>query len=345
MRIIVLAGGASSERGVSLASAQCVSRALREGRHSVTVLDPGLGWTEIDPARAPSRESSEYRRLPDDRALKLLAGADIVFSVLHGGQGEDGTIHAVLDLLEVPYAGSPPLSSAIAMDKVTSKRLFASAGVPTPEYLILEAADRQDWPARLESGIERLGLPMIVKPATEGSTVGLSKARTFEESLKAAELAAAYGSHVLVERFIEGRELTVGVLGSVPLPVLEIVVPGELYDFEAKYRSHDNEYICPAQIDPETAERAQQLALKAFEVLGLQDYARLDFRLDNSGGLWCMEANNQPGMTDSSLLPKEAEVLGLDLRALLERIISKALERFNASNKQPPRVSEPSDEE
>ena len=334
MKIIVLAGGDSSEREVSLTSAQFVTRALRRGKHQVTVIDPGLDWTKIDPARAPSLDSSERHRLPDQESLRLLAGTDIVFSVLHGGQGEDGTIHALLDLLGVPYVGSPPGPSAIAMDKVTSKRLFTSAGVPTPEYLILETADRGDWPAVLETGIDRLRLPVIVKPATQGSTVGLSKAGTFEESLEAAELAANYGSQVVVERFIEGRELTVGVLGCVPLPVLEIVVPGELYDFEAKYHSRNNLYICPAQIDSETAERAQQYALKAFEVIGLKDYARLDFRLDNSGGLWCTEANNQPGMTDSSLFPKAAKVLGLDLRAVLERIISSALTRFNTSNKQ-----------
>ncbi len=334
MKVIVLAGGQSSERQVSLASAVCAARALREAKHRVTVLDPGLGWAQIDPAGAPSLKTGEIPRLPDEKSLRLLAETDMVFSVLHGGQGEDGTIHALLELLGVPYAGSPPGPSAIAMDKVTSKRLFTSAHVPTPEYLVFEAEDKEDWPAALETGIDRLGLPLIIKPATQGSTVGLSKAGSFEESLKAVELAATYGSQVLVERFIEGRELTVGVLGRVPLPVLEIVVPGGLYDFKAKYHSHDNKYICPAQIDSETAERAQQFALKAFNVIGLKDYSRLDFRLDESGGLWCIEANNQPGMTDNSLFPKAAKVLGLDLKDVLERIISTALARFDDSHKQ-----------
>ncbi|MBN2288626.1 MAG: D-alanine--D-alanine ligase [Candidatus Glassbacteria bacterium] len=330
MKVIILAGGDSSEREISLASARCAALALSEGKHRVTVMDPGLGWMVIDPASASSLGRSPARPLPDEDSLGLLAAADIVFSVLHGGPGEDGTIHAVLELLGVPYAGSPVGPSAIAMNKVTSKRLFAAAGVPTPEYLVLEAEDREHWPEVLEHGTGRLGLPLIVKPAAQGSTVGLSKCSNLAQCLKAAELAAGYGPQVVVERFIDGRELTVGILGEVPLPVLEIVVPGGFYDYRAKYQSHDNQYICPARIDPAVSARAQHYALEAFKVLGLKDYSRLDFRLDESGGLWCIEANNQPGMTDSSLFPKAAKVLGLDLRAVLERIIHLALERFQA---------------
>jgi D-alanine-D-alanine ligase len=327
MKVIVLAGGDSSEREVSLASARCVAKALVDGKHRVTVLDPGLGWTEIDPANAPSPNSGRAGSLPDRENLKLLTEAEIVFSVLHGGSGENGIINAVLELLGVPYAGSPPGPSAIAMDKVTSKRLFAAADVPTPEYEVLDIADKAEWAGLLERCIERFGLPLIIKPPAEGSTVGLSKSDSLEESLQAAKLAATYGPQVLVERFIEGRELTVGILGEVPLPVLEVVIPGGFYDFKAKYQSHDNQYICPAEIDPETAGLAQRYALEAFNVLGLKDYSRIDFRLDNSGGLWCIEANNLPGMTDSSLFPKAAKVLGLDLRAVIERIIAGALER------------------
>ena len=168
--------------------------------------------------------------------------------------------------------------------------------------------------------------------AGEGSTVGLSKAGDFDQALAAVELAAGLSSLILVEEFIEGRELTVGVLLGEALPVLEVVVPGGFYDYEAKYRSHENRYICPAEIEEAVAGSARRLALAAFEILGLRDFARIDFRLDSRGGLWCLEANNQPGMTDSSLLPKAARVIGLDLTGLLERIIKNVQARNCRNN-------------
>ena len=162
--------------------------------------------------------------------------------------------------------------------------------------------------------------------------MGLTKAKTLDQVYEAVELAASLSRQVLVEKFIAGRELTVGVLGDEALPVLEVVIPGGFYDFEAKYHSQENKYICPVEIDTEVAERVQQLALEAFHVLGLDDYARIDFRLDENNELWCLEANNQPGMTDHSLLPKAALVTGLDLTALLERLIKNSLTRFRSGH-------------
>ena len=329
MKVTVLAGGVSAEREVSLNSATCVAQALEKGGHQATVLDPGAGWSVIDPAAAPKESSRANSGLPGPEGIAVLKGGDLVINVLHGGQGEDGTLQAVLELLEVPYAGSRPAACAAAMDKVMAKRLFAAADVPTPDYLALSGDRKDGWRTRLEPFLKKIGYPVIVKPAGEGSTVGLTKAGDFDQALAAVELAAGLSAQVLVEEFIEGRELTVGVLDSEALPVLEVVVPGGFYDYEAKYRSHENRYICPAEIEQPVAERARRLALAAFEVLGLQDFARIDFRLDPRGGLWCLEANNQPGMTDSSLLPKAARVIGLDLTGLLERIIKNVQARYS----------------
>jgi len=328
MKIAVLAGGISAERKVSLGSAACVARALGGSGHDVVVIDPGLGWRAIDPVSAPAEPAGPSCGLPGEEGLAQLQKVDVVFNTLHGGQGEDGTLNAVLELLGLPYTGGRPGACAAAMNKVVSKRLFTAAGVPTPDYEVLTSSHRELWPGQIEAAAGRFGLPLIVKPAEEGSTVGLSKVASREELAPAVEKAAALSRQVLIERYIAGRELTVGILAGRALPVLEVVVPGGFYDYQAKYLSHDNRYICPAQIEEESARRAQRHAEAAFEVLGLEDYARIDFRLDPEGGLWCLEANNQPGMTDSSLLPKAALVIGLDLTALLERIIKNALSRF-----------------
>lgn len=330
MKVTVLAGGTSAEREVSLNSALCVVQALRKNGHTVTVLDPGTGWREIDPGTAPPATPQKICGLPEAGEKDILTSGDIVFNVLHGGQGENGTVCAVLELLGVPYVGGGPGASAAAMDKVVSKRLFSAVGVPVPDYFVLNRPLKNQWQSLIEAGIDKVGLPAVVKPSEEGSTVGLTKAETLEQVYEAVELAAKLSRQVLVEKFIEGRELTVGVLGDEALPVLEVVIPGGFYDFEAKYHSQENKYICPAEIDSGVAERAQQLALEAFHVLGLEDYARIDFRVDKNNGLWCLEANNQPGMTDHSLLPKAALVTGLDLTALLERLIKNALTRFRS---------------
>ena len=330
MKVTVLAGGTSAEREVSLNSASCVVGALKENGHAVTVLDPGDRWSEINPGTAPAATQQKLCGLPEPGGKDILTSGDIVVNVLHGGRGEDGTVCSVLELLGVPYVGSNPGASAAAMDKVASKRLFSAAEVPVPDYFVLNRLQKQHWQNLIRAGIEKVGLPVVVKPAEEGSTVGMTKAGTLEKVYQAVDLASGLSRQVLVEKFIEGREFTVGVLCEQALPVLEVVVPGGFYDFEAKYRSQETRYICPAEIDAEVAERAQRLALDAFHVLGLDDYARIDFRLDSNNGLWCLEANNQPGMTDHSLLPKAALVTGLDLTALLERLIKNALTRFRS---------------
>lgn len=328
MKVAVLAGGASAERGVSLGSGKAVRDALRQAGHEADILDPGSGWKVVEPDSVPSSVKRTSCGLPGSEGTNVLTSVDIVFNTLHGGQGEDGTVNAVLELLGVPYAGSRPAACAEAMDKAVSKMLFSQVGVPTPDYVLLDSMRKKLWEDALREAAERFGLPLIIKPAEEGSTFGLTKVESTDQLYPAAETAAKYSRRVVVEKFIPGRELTVGVLAGEALPLLEIVVPGGFYDFDAKYRSNENKYICPAEVDPETAASAQGFALRAFDVLGLLDYSRIDFRLDEQGGLWCLEANNQPGMTGSSLFPKAAAAEGLDLSALLEKIIASALSRL-----------------
>lgn len=328
MKVVVLAGGVSAEREISLASGKAVRETLRNAGHEADIVDPGSGWKVVEPHEVPLEANRTSCGLPGGEGTGLLTAADIVFNTLHGGQGEDGTVNAVLELLGVPYVGGKPAACAAAMDKATSKMLFSQAGVPTPDYILLDGWNRGLWTDSLAEAAGRFGLPLVVKPAEEGSTVGLTKVESDDQLFPAAEEAARFSRRVVVEKFIAGRELTVGVVADEALPVLEVIVPGGLYDFEAKYRSHDNKYICPAEIDPEVAEEAQKFALLAFDLLGLLDYSRIDFRLDDRGGLWCLEANNQPGMTSSSLLPKAAAVSGLELPGLLEKIIASALSRY-----------------
>lgn len=330
MKITVLAGGTSTEREVSLGSAACVVDALRKRGHTVLAVDPGQDWNEFDPSSAPAVLENGRIGLPGPGAVKLLAASEIVLVIMHGGQGEDGTVQTILELAGAPYVGSPPGPSAAAMDKVVSKRLFSSVGVPTPPYLLLDSREKGSWETSLDEALPEIGLPAIVKPADQGSTIGLTKAQSRGEILAAAEKSAGFCRRTLVETFVPGRELTVGVVAGEALPVLEIVVPGGLYDYEAKYKTGSNRYICPAEIDPSVAGLAQRYAIEAFRALGLEDMARIDFMLDRDNRLWCLEANNQPGMTDSSLLPKAALVLGLDLGALLERLIAHAIERRRA---------------
>ncbi len=328
MKVAVLAGGVSAEREVSLGSGKEVRDALRQLGHDVNLIDPGSGWQVVEPDEVSAKVERTSCGLPGGEGTAVLTSVDIVFNTLHGGQGEDGTVNSVLELLGVPYAGSHPAACADAMDKAVSKMLFSQVGVPTPDYVLLDSRRKELWDDSLREAADRFGLPLIIKPAEEGSTFGLTKAETADQLYPAAETAAKFSRRVVVEKFIPGRELTVGVLAGEALPLLEIVIPGGFYDFDAKYRSSDNQYICPADVDQDTAARAGQFALRAFDVLGLLDYSRIDFRLDDEGGLWCLEANNQPGMTGSSLFPKSAAAVGLDLGGLLEKIIVSALARY-----------------
>ncbi|HYU52384.1 MAG TPA: D-alanine--D-alanine ligase [Gemmatimonadaceae bacterium] len=331
MKITVLMGGTSSERNVSLASGIRITSALRERGHDVTALDPARGVISASEERAlstgnvgtepPSLESlskfAEGTFLPNLTSMKEVKDADVVFLALHGGQGEDGTIQALLDMAHVKYTGSGHLASALAMDKDLSKRLFRAAEVNTADWLMA--------PATIEQVEGILSLPVVVKPSKQGSTVGLTVVKKRADLAPAIEEAAKYDDEVMIERFVPGRELTVGVLGDIALPVGEIIAKHEIYDYECKYTPGMAREEFPAKISREATERIQQQALAAFKALKLGGCARIDFRLTSEGEFYCLEANTLPGMTELSLIPQGAAAMGITFPELCERIVRLAL--------------------
>jgi D-alanine-D-alanine ligase len=261
------------------------------------------------------------------RAIPSQQDAEVVFLGLHGGQGEDGTFQAVLDLAGVPYTGSGHLASALAMDKDLSKKLFRAAGVPTPDWWMVHRTNQRTWRERdyATHVVSALGLPLIVKPSKQGSTVGLSLVKSVDALAAAIAEAFQYDDEVMLESFVPGRELTVGILGDTALPVGEIIPKHELYDYECKYTAGMAEEIFPADISEIQRIQAQDLALMAFESLKLSGYARIDFRMTEDGTLYCLEANTLPGMTELSLIPQAAAAAGISFPELCERIVNLAL--------------------
>jgi D-alanine-D-alanine ligase len=256
--------------------------------------------------------------LPNLTTMKEITGADVVFLGLHGGQGEDGTIQALLDMAGVKYTGSGHLASALAMDKDLSKKLFRAADVKTADWLMT--------PVTIEQVEGILGLPVVVKPSKEGSTVGLSLVKKREDLEPAITEALRFDNEVMIERFVPGRELTVGVLGDIALPVGEIIPKHEIYDYECKYTAGMAVEEFPAKISPEATERVQSQALAAFKALKLRGCARIDFRLTAEGEFYCLEANTLPGMTELSLIPQGAAAMGISFPDFCERVAKLALE-------------------
>ena len=330
MKIAVLFGGTSEERDVSIASAAQVIPALRSLGHEVVAVDTASGRL-TGPAEQRLLTSGVGPEPPSGAALAGMKrgapalaaetadmhGVDVVFLALHGGAGEDGRIQAVLDLAGLPYTGSNHIASATAMDKDLSKRLFRAAGVPTAEWRMA--------PVTAAEIAAALGWPVVVKPNKQGSTVGLSVVRAPAALAAALALAQRFDDEVMVERFIAGRELTVGVLEGRALPVGEIIAPGEVFDYQAKYQAGGAREIFPADLPPEITARAQELAVRAHRALKLGSYSRIDFRMDAQGHIWCLEANSLPGMTAASLLPQAARAAGIGFPALLERICKAAM--------------------
>ena len=331
MKITVLMGGTSSERNVSLASGIRIVQALRSRGHDVIPMDPARGVISASEERElstgrvgtepPSLESlakfAEGTFLPNLTGMKEITEADVAFLALHGGQGEDGTIQALLDMAHVKYTGSGLLASALAMDKDLSKKLFRTEGVKTADWLMAPVTTEQ------VEGI--LGLPVVVKPSKQGSTVGLSVVKRRAKLAAAIEEAGKYDDEVMVEQFVPGRELTVGILGDVALPVGEIISKHEIYDYECKYTAGMAREEFPAKLSKEATEKVQQQALLAFRALKLRGYARIDFRLTSEGEFYCLEANTLPGMTELSLIPQGAAAMGISFPELCERIVRLAL--------------------
>jgi D-alanine-D-alanine ligase len=331
LKITVLMGGASAERDVSLASGLRVAQALGARGHHVTALDPATGVLTaaeladlrlrnvgIEPPSLEALAGLAQGQLRDDlTAMPEIRDADVVFLALHGGAGEDGTIQALLDMAGVRYTGSGHLASALAMDKDLSKILFRAAGVQTADWLMAPQ------PAALVE--QSLGLPVVVKPSKQGSTVGLSIVRDAQQLDAAVAEAFRYDDEVMIERFIAGRELTVGVLGDEALPVGEIKPAKEIYDYECKYTAGMAIEEFPANLSPSVTNKLREQSLRAFRALKLRGYARVDFRLDARGECFCLEANTLPGMTTLSLIPQAAAASGMGFEDLCERIVQLAI--------------------
>jgi D-alanine-D-alanine ligase len=340
LRIAVLMGGTSSERDVSLASGIRITEALRQQGHDVVAVDTVGGLLSAADEERLLAGGVVKTAPPDTKALvrmnaamqgtlKSLPRADVLFLALHGGQGEDGTLQALLDLTGVPYTGSGHLASALAMDKDLSKHLFRAAGVPTADWLMA--------PATADEVRAALGFPVVVKPSKQGSTVGLSIVKSAEQLQRAIEAALEHDDEVMIERFVAGRELTVGILGDDVLPVGEIISKNEIYDYEAKYTPGMAVEEFPAKLTRVEAETIQRLAKKAFDALKLRGYARIDFRMATDGTFYCLEANTLPGMTQTSLIPQAAAAAGISFPELCDRIVRLALADRGAKRGEEPR--------
>jgi D-alanine-D-alanine ligase len=272
---------------------------------------------------APEPPSASEIAHVRSRAIALSSSAfdirdvGVVFLALHGGAGEDGRIQAMLDLAGIAYTGSNHIASAAAMDKDLSKRLFRSIDVRTPDWVMA--------PATSDAVASALGWPVVVKPNKQGSTVGLSVIREPTKLAAAIERASAYDTEVMLEKFIPGREFTVGILEGAALPVGEIIVPGEVFDYQSKYQAGGAREVFPADISRTESAQLQELALRAHSVVKLGIYSRVDFRRDESGLFWCLEANSLPGMTATSLLPQAAKAAGIEFPELLDRICRGAV--------------------
>lgn len=335
MRIAVLMGGTSDEREVSLSSGVEVARALRDAGHEVLTVDTTAGVLgQADEARlltegvrAAPPGAADLERLDEGHTVALardpsLGDVDVFFLALHGGTGEDGTIQSLLDAAGVAYTGSDRLGCSLAMDKEVSKRLLRDAGVPTPDWLTgTLTADEVE---------RRLGLPVIVKASSGGSSLRLVLAHDRPELEHAMEESQSWNDLVLFERYHAGRELTVGIVGDVALPVGEIIPAHEYFDYECKYQPGLADEVFPADIPKDWSDRLREMALDAHRALRLRDYSRVDFIVDSDGDPWCLEANALPGMTANSLLPKAAKASGVSLAELCDQIASLASARVRA---------------
>lgn len=345
MKIVVLAGGLSAERDVSICTGEMVCNALRKKGHSAVLVDLFFGHVgseeSFEEVFAKSMDSDEKvdtvkKDAPDlnklkamqkdgskigDNVIDICKAADIVFMALHGEDGENGKVQAMFDLHGIKYTGSGFLGSALAMDKVLSKRIFMDNAILTPGFEIIT----QD---NFEQKIAAIAFPCVVKPSSGGSSIGVSIVNSKEEVHDAIKKASVYNDDIIIEGYIKGREFSVGVLGGKALPIIEIIPKQGFYDYEHKYQKDATIEITPADLDDAVTSKMQKLTVKAHNVLKLEVYSRTDFLIDEWGDIFCLESNTLPGMTPTSLLPQEAAAAGIEYGDLCERIIELSFERF-----------------
>ena len=334
MKIIVLMGGDSTEREISLVTGDKVAKALKENGHQVIKIDPiatkeeqtelnktdrhwiGIQYPEIE--MLPLHRGSMY--LKNILIIKRLK-PDMVFNALHGGKGENGVVQGMLDAAEIPYTGSGRVASMLAMEKDISKNYFRNAKLPTPRAIVLDRPDAS------RKKLKKIDFPQVVKPNDQGSTIGLKIVRNHNELEEAIEAAFKLSPKVIIEEFIPGREITVGIIGNRTFPVVEIKPKHGVYDYECKYTKGMSHYEVPAQLDEETTRIVQKISLKAHNVLGCQGYSRVDLRLSPQNEPFILEVNTLPGLTDTSLLPMACAHAGVNYNALVEMIVEEAIKK------------------
>ena len=348
MNIIVLAGGLSPERNVSLSSGSLISSALRRKGHKVLMLDVYEGISDEklgkDPLElfttenstsitvgntAPTPEelaaikakNNNRSELIGPNVLRLCKLADVTFLALHGDMGENGQLQATLDVFNVTYTGSGYIGSLLAMNKDIAKKLMRESEILTPDWINFNEFGNK---SKIYEAVIKIGFPCIVKPCSCGSSVGVSIVNNEKELCEALELASRYEGSVLIEKHISGRELTQAILDGEALPPVEIIPKCGFYDYANKYVANATEEICPAPIDVELREKVDKISQKCFDALSLTDYARIDYIVDKDENVWCLEANTLPGMTPTSLMPQEANAIGIDYDSLCDRIVRLA---------------------
>lgn len=326
--VALLLGGTSPEKEVSKDSSKSIYDALVKLGYKVKLVNPGYGINQPKNLEA-FFSSEEYTDLSNDNYIKtidsnIFDGVDVAFIGLHGKWGEDGTIQSLLELKGIPYTGSNILGSAVGIDKAKSKAIMRSIGVPTPEWLLVEKNNLDI--SFIQNEIKsRIKLPFIVKPNDQGSTIGLSVCNLLNDIEPAIEEAFNVSDSIIIEGFVKGRELTVGVVGNLALPVLEITPKHELYDYECKYTDGMSEYTVPAKVPEAIALELQKYTMDIFKAVGCHNYGRVDFLFTENNEPFCLEINSLPGMTSHSLVPKMAKSIGISFENLVDRIVKYAL--------------------
>lgn len=347
MKIVVLAGGISTERDVSLITGTMVYRALKAKGHEAILVDVFMGleededledifsrekdWSEnIGGIQEKDPDIAEIKAMRKDQSanvfgphvLEVCRMADMVFLGLHGSNGEDGRIQAAFDLMGIRYTGCGYISSALAMDKGLTRKFLSMEGIPVAKGMLVKKGD----PVQENAG--DIGYPCIVKPCCGGSSVGVSVANSDSEYEQALNLAFSFEDEVVVEQFIKGREFSIGLIDGKALPVIEIAPLQGFYDYKNKYQAGSTVETCPAHISGELSGKMQSYAEAAYRVLGMQSYGRIDFLTNEKEEIFCLEANTLPGMTPTSLLPQEAAVVGVDFEALCEKLIEVSMAKY-----------------
>lgn len=341
MKIVVLAGGISTERDVSFVTGRNVYEAIKANGHKAIIIDPYMGyekdiegifdadidWTkEInaisvdnpDIEAVKAMRPKQYKGFFGPNVIKLCKEADAVFMALHGENGENGKIQAVFDLEEIIYTGTDTLSSAVCMNKALAKEIMAYNGIPTPKGVRVKKGDNIS---------NTVGFPCVVKANNGGSSVGVSIANNEEEFKAALADSFKYDDEIVIEQYIKGREFSIGVIEGKAFPIIEIAPLVGFYDYKNKYQAGSAVETCPAELDDIKTKEMQQYAERAFAVLRLRDYARMDFMMSERGDVYCLEANTLPGMTATSLIPQEAAAVGISFEQLIEKMIGIALKR------------------